>query len=663
VPGSILLDITTVIVLGIGAQWVAWRFRLPSILLLLVAGFVAGPVLEVLNPEALQGDWVFAFVSVSIGIILFEGGLSLRLSELREVGAAVRNLITVGVLVTWVLGATAAYYILGFSVSLSVLIGAILTVTGPTVVVPLLRHIRPKGRVGTIAKWEGITIDPVGAILAVLVLEALVLLHEPMTAVEHGGSVAHAFQEVARGLLLEVVVALGVGVAGFAILLVTLSRRLVPDFLRNPVTLMVVVAAFVLSNELQHESGLLTTTLMGIAMANQPYVSVQRIVEFKENLQVLLIGSLFIVLSARLELSALQYVNQEALLFLAILIIVVRPLSVFISAVGTQMKWEEQIFMSWLAPRGIVAAAVASLFAFELQDIFPQEVGALVPIVFLVIVGTVATYGLTAPPLARWLGLAEPNPEGLLFVGAERWVRVVACFVQDLGYHVHLIDSNPEHVESAREEGLQAQRANALSESVLDEVNLSGIGRLLITIPNDEVGSLAALHFSEIFDTTDIYQLAAHPDSRQAGEDEMPKHLRGRPLFGEHTSYETLAARIRSKDDLHLLRVAEDLPGEEKQDYYTREELQEYLPEGIRVIPLFIRRDGALEIVSEDAQFLLRPDDQLVALLQGSADRPSASPPEDVFETVSISELEHEEDETPNEGLSVPMPRNPFASS
>ena len=181
-PESILLDITTVVVLGIGAQWLAWRFRLPSILLLLLGGFLAGPVLGVLDPQALQGDWVFAFVSVSIGIILFEGGLSLRLPELQSVGSAVRNLITLGVLVTWGLGALAAHYILGFNVALSILTGAILTVTGPTVVVPLLRHVRPKGRVSTVAKWEGITIDPVGAILATFVLEVILLLNEPGSA-------------------------------------------------------------------------------------------------------------------------------------------------------------------------------------------------------------------------------------------------------------------------------------------------------------------------------------------------------------------------------------------------------------------------------------------------------------------------------------------------
>ena len=644
--------------LGIGAQWLAWRLRLPSILLLLVAGFVAGPVLGVLSPSALQGDWVFAFVSVSIGIILFEGGLSLRLSELREVGTAVRNLITVGVLVTWGLGGAAAYYVLDFSLSLSILIGAILTVTGPTVVVPLLRHVRPKGRVSTIAKWEGITIDPVGAILAVLVLEALVLVHEPATA-QHAGDLAHAAEAVARGLMLEIIVALGVGVAGFGALLLVLTRRLVPDFLRNPVTLMIVVAAFVLSNELQHESGLLTTTLMGIALANQPYVSVQRIVEFKENLQVLLIGSLFIVLSARLELSALQYINQDAFIFLAILILFVRPLSVLISGLGTKMEWKEQVFMSWMAPRGIVAAAVASLFAFELREVFPQEVEALVPIVFLVIVGTVAVYGLTAAPVARWLDLAEPDPQGLLFVGASPWVRTAAAFVQDLGHRVLLVDANPNHVQRAKDMDLKAKRANVLSESVLDELDLSGVGRLLITIPNDEVGSLTALHFSEIFDTTDIYQLAAHPDSRKHADDEMPKHLRGRPLFSEQTSFQMLEDVLGDGDaEVRLLRVADDLPSDEAQSYYTVDDIAERTPSDTRILPLFLRRDGSLIVVSEAMQFSMRPSDRLVAIVEGDLEPRGG-------ETVPLlrdgADMPGEVDEDSEETTAQPL--NPFSRS
>ena len=618
-PEAILLDITVVVLLGIGAQWLAWRFQLPSILLLLVVGFLAGPVLGVLNPQALQGDWLFAFVSLSIGIILFEGGLSLRLSELKTVGQAVLNLITVGVMLTWAGGAAAAHYILGFNVELAVLIGAILTVTGPTVVIPLLRHVRPKGRVSTIAKWEGITIDPVGAILAVLTLEALQLLNSPRD------SASHAAAEVAKGLGLEIFVALGVSVAATMLLVFILRRRMVPDFLRNPVTLMIVIVAFVISNVMQHESGLLTTTLMGIAVANQPYVSVQRIVEFKENLQVLLIGSLFVLLSARLELSALNYIDVDVLVFLGILVVLVRPLAVLLSTLGTNLAWEEKAFLAWMAPRGIVAAAVAALFAYQLRPVYPQAVDGMVPVIFAVIVGTVAIYGLTAAPLAQWLDLADPNPEGLLVVGAADWVRRVARHVQALGVSVTLIDSNPEHVHQAQEEGLTAQHANALSESVLDEVDLSGIGRLLIAIPNDEVASLTALHFSDVFDTTDIYQLAARSDSRHGDEGVMPKRLRGRPLFGEATSYESLEAHVERGDAVKVLKLADDF-SEEEQAFYSYDDLSTQYDD-YTVIPLFILRDASrLEVVSEMDQFRLKPTDRLVALVGPARSAGSSSP-------------------------------------
>ncbi len=611
-PETILLDITLVVLLGVGAQWLAWRFRLPSILLLLVVGFLAGPVLGILPPSALQGDWLFAFVSLSIGIILFEGGLNLRLSELRSVGSAVFSLITIGVLLTWGLVATAAYYILQFNVDLAVLLGAILTVTGPTVIVPLLRHVQPKGRVSTIAKWEGITIDPVGAILAVLTLETLLLLNDPREA---GADASHAVAEVAEGLGLEIFVALGVSVAATMLLVFILRKRSVPDFLRNPVTLMVVVVAFSIANTLQHESGLLTTTLMGIALANQPYVSVQRIVEFKENLQVLLIGSLFVLLSARLELSALNYIDLNVLVFLAILVVLVRPLAVLISTIGTKLEWEEKVFLSWMAPRGIVAAAVASLFAYQLRPVYPEAIDGMVPIVFAVIVGTVAIYGLTASPLAQWLDLANPNPDGLLFVGAAPWVRTVALRIQNLGFSVFLIDNNANRVAHAREEGLDARQANVLSKSVLDELDLSGIGRLLLTIPNDEVASLAALHFSEVFESTDIYQLASSPESRGGETDVMPQHLRGRPLFGENTHYQSLKTHLDRGDKVKVLKLAEDFSDEEQQEYYTYDDLETQYDE-YTIVPLFILSpDDSLEVVSEKSQFRLQPQDRLVALV------------------------------------------------
>lgn len=631
-PEAILLDITVVVLLGVGAQLLAWHLRLPSILLLLVVGFLTGPVLGILEPETLQGNWLFAFVSLSIGIILFEGGLSLRMSELREVGGSVFRLITLGVLITWGIGGAAAHYILGFSVDLSVLIGAILTVTGPTVVIPLLRHVQPKGRVSTIAKWEGITIDPVGAILAVLVLEALLLLNDPQGT---GASMTAAAKHVAVGLGLEIFVALGVSVAATLLLVFILRKRMVPDFLRNPVTLMIVIVAFVVSNILQHEAGLLTTTLMGIALANQSSVSVQRIINFKENLQVLLIGSLFVLLSARLELTALNYIDLNVLLFLGILVILVRPVAVLVSTAFSQLEWEEKVFLSWMAPRGIVAAAVASLFAYQLRPVYPAEVDGMVPIIFAVIVGTVAIYGLTAAPLAQWLNLADPNPDGILFIGATPWVRKVARKLQELEYSVALVDNNPNHVARAEKDGLKAHHANALSESVLDDIELSGMGHLLITIPNDEVASLVALHFSEVFETTDIYQLAAAPESRHGTEGVMPKHLRGRPLFGESTSYQSLEKHVDRGDELKVLRLADDFADEEQQEYYSHDDLSTHYDD-YTVVPLFILREGAtLEIVSEIDQFQLQPEDHLLALVGTGPDTRAGTSDDDSIEGVA----------------------------
>ena len=372
-----IVGIVLVLVLGIGAQWLAWRVRIPSILLLLIAGFVAGPVTGFLPYESLQGDWLFAFVSLAIGVILFEGGLSLRVSDLREIGRSVVGLITTGVLITWFLAGLAAHYILGFSVGLSIQIGAILTVTGPTVVIPLLRHVRPSGKVATIARWEGITIDPVGAILAVLVLEALLLISGAA-----GQTLSAALFAAMLGLFKVMFIGIGLSITGAAVIVLILHRRLVPDYLLNSASLTLVVAVFELSNVLQEESGLLTTTLMGIILANQKLVSVRRITEFKEDLQVLLIGSLFILLSARLNISALEYITLPAWIFLALIILAIRPIAVFVSLRKTSLNGKEKAFLSWLAPRGIVAAAVASLFAFRLEGVYPNQVGGLVPIVF-----------------------------------------------------------------------------------------------------------------------------------------------------------------------------------------------------------------------------------------------------------------------------------------
>jgi len=622
---TFLFGVALILILGVGAQWLAWQSRLPSIVLLLLAGFVAGPVLGLLDPAVVQGKWVNPFVSVSVGIILFEGGLNLRLSELREVGGPIRNLITVGVLGTWLLGSAAIYWIGSFGIELSLLTGAILVVTGPTVIVPLLRQIRPRGRIGAVAKWEGITIDPIGAILATLVLEVILLLHEPGAASPNAMTAA---LHVLKGLGLAVGASVVGGGGAAALLVAIFRRRLVPDFLRNPLTLTLVIAAFVGAEAVQHEAGLLTTTLMGVAMANQKYVPMQRILEFKENLQVLLLGVLFVVLSARLDLAAFEYVGLRTLALTAVLILFVRPLAVLASCVGTDLSWREQGFLAWLAPRGIVAAAIASLFAFDLQEIFPEAANALVPVVFIVIVATVTVYGLTIGPLASRLGLADPNPEGVLFVGAEEWVCKIAKPLHELGIPVQLVDTNPDHVERAHRYELPAERADVLSESTLEELNLSGIGRLLITIPNDEVASLAALHLSEIFESNDIFQLPAR-SHRRHGEADLPRHLRGHLLFGGETSCHEIRDWLDHDREVYVVNLDGPLSANTFQDCLWPE-----------AFPLFIVRGDQLLILSEEEPTRPQDGDQVVLIApQGSAqDSAPLSPIEDQTRQAPIGE-------------------------
>ncbi len=542
-----LIGLASVLFLGVGAQWLAWRLRLPSILLLLLLGFLAGPITNFLHPDEIFGEALFPIVSLSVAIILFEGGLTLRLSELPEVGRPMGLLISLGALITWAIAAASAHFILGMTWSLSVLLGAILIVTGPTVIGPLLRQIRPSGNVGTILKWEGILIDPVGAVLAVLVFE--VILEGEFGQGQAAGAIL--------GGVLETVVIGGVlSFVGAAILVIFLRRYWIPDFLQNAVSLMVALSLFALSNVLRPESGLLTVTLMGVLLANQKWVPVKHIVEFKENLQVLLIGGLFILLSSRLNLESLIDVGWQEFAFLAVLILIARPLSVFASTVGSNFGNRSRIFLSWMAPRGIVAASVASLFAFELSVHGVEGAEQLVSMTFLVIVVTVILYGLTAGPLARRLGLAEVNPQGVLVIGAQLVGREISKALRDLGFRVVLVDTNEGNIAASKAENLKVVYGNALTEDVIEEVDFAGIGRILAMTSNDEVNSLASLHFGEVFDRSKRFQLPI--EGKGETEEASSQHLRGRFLFDSDLNYKFLRNSLTNGWGIRAIPIESD---------------------------------------------------------------------------------------------------------
>ena len=525
----ILIQLASIVVLGIAAQWIAWRIKFPSILFLLLLGFLAGPVTGFLNPDKLMGELLLPVVSVSVALILFEGGLTLRLSELREVGGVVIALISVGAIITWAIAAAGAHFILKLDLRISILLGSILIVTGPTVIGPLLRHIKPVKRVGTILKWEGIMIDPVGAILAVLVFEAII-----------AGEVGEASSVVLIGLLKTIFLggAIGLGFAG--LLLLFLKRFWIPDILQESVAFILVITAFVLSNIFQPESGLFAATLMGLFLDNQKHVSIKHIIEFKENLRVIIISSIFILLAARLQISDFEFFNLSGIVFLGLLIFIARPLSVFISTLFSDLNWRERTFISWLAPRGIVAAAVSSVFALKLAETGIPGSESIVPITFIVIIVTVGIYGLTSPIIAKGLKVAQSDPQGVLFVGAHSWAREFAKILNENKIRVVLVDTNYSHISDARLEGLTAYQGSILSENLIDEIDLNGIGRMMALTSNDEANSLASLHLREEFESGELYQLP--PLGKKDGDKSefSAKHLRARFLFKDGMNFDKL---------------------------------------------------------------------------------------------------------------------------
>lgn len=530
-PVSTVFLLASIGVLSLFCQWLAWRVRMPAIVFLLAAGIACGPVLHYLNPEDVFGDLLFPMVSLAVAIILFEGSLTLRLSEIRGHGAMVRNLIPVGSVVTGIIGTLAAHWILDIAWEVALLFGAISVVTGPTVIAPLLRAVRPKARLANILQWEGIIIDPVGALLAVLVYEGIVSWGQ-------GNVFGHSLYIFST----TIVVGTALGSAAGYLNGQVLRKHWIPQYLHNAGTLSFMLGVYALSNEIAHESGLLTVTIMGIWMANMKQVEVESILEFKESLSVLLISALFIILAARIEFSAIADLGWGLAVVLAILMLVARPLSIFIAAIGTRLNWREKLFLSWIAPRGIVAAAVSALFAFQLENHGFVGGETLVPLVFMLIITTVTVQSLTARPVAKLLGVAEPPEFGFLIIGANTVARMIAAELTKHEVPVVLADTSWENVRLARMENLQVYFGNPVSEHAANQLDLTGIGNLLVISPYKHMNSLATYHYLDWFgDHNSVYSLAEGEQDQTARYQTAEKIQRTRGLF-DGVSYAKLAS-------------------------------------------------------------------------------------------------------------------------
>lgn len=521
---SLQIGLLLTCVLGVGflAQWVAWRVKLPAILFLLLAGIALGPVSGLIEPDRLLGDLLFPMVSLAVAVILFEGSLTLRFSELRGIGSAVRGLVSYGAVVAVLLLGAAAHYLAGLSWEIALLFGALACVTGPTVILPMLRTLRPNARIANALRWEGIVIDPLGALFAVLVFEAIL---------------SHREGHTLSVFVLTVGCGAGIGAVAAWALGFLLRRQLIPEYLQNYGTLATVLVAFSVSNAITNESGLLAVTVMGIALGNMRGVHIDDIIDFKENLTTLLVSSLFILLAARVPWPLPPGVLGAGIAILLVAQFVIRPITVALSTVGSSMTWRERALIAWVAPRGIVAASVSALFAIRLGEIGVPGANALVPLIFILIIGTVVLQSATARPLARWLKVADPDPNGVLIFGSDAVARAIAKALHDVEVRVLLADDEWDGVRRARMDGLATFYGNPASAHAERSLDLTGLGRLLAMSTHRERNSLACVHYRQEFGREKVYRLrnvAAQDHTRRSS---LAERLLAPPLFNDELTH------------------------------------------------------------------------------------------------------------------------------
>ncbi|MGB5645501.1 cation:proton antiporter [Muriicola sp.] len=583
-----MVELAGIIILGIIAQWVAWRLKLPAILPLILIGLLVGPISTLFteNGEKLiqpiwngekglfPGDGLYYFVSLAISIILFEGGLTLKRSEVSNVGPVITKLITVGTLVTFFGAGFAAHFIFDLNWQISFLFSSLIIVTGPTVITPILRNIPLKKDVSAILKWEGILIDPIGALAAVLVFEFI-------SVGEGQAYTKTALIEFGKILLFG-------STFGFTFahaLAFAIKKNFIPHYLLNVVSLSVVLLVFVESDIFAHESGLLAVVVMGMVMGNMNLPNLKELLYFKESLSVLLISILFILLAANINIADMELIyNWNTVILFAVIVFLIRPIGVFLSTRGSGLKVNEKIFIGWVGPRGIVAAGIASLFGSKLMA--KGEVGAeyITPLVFMIVLGTVLLNATTARIFAKWVGVFLERSEGILIIGASKASRIIANYLQANKRHVVVIDNNESNIEKCKNMGLEAITANIYSDNLTDNLELNDVGYLMALTGNSDINKYAIDKFRTQFGENGSFRLV--------NVDEMndPENNPKEGLFSHTDDFIKLTETVRKYPAIHEIELKD-------QKHY--EGLIEITKADDHIIPVFLKApDDELIIIS-----------------------------------------------------------------
>jgi NhaP-type Na+/H+ or K+/H+ antiporter len=584
-----MIELAGIIVLGIIAQWMAWRLKLPAILPLIIIGLLVGPFSTLYTVDGSKliepvwngssglfpGEMIYYIVSLSISIILFEGGLTLKRSELSNVGPVISKLITLGSVVTFFGAGIASHYIFGLSWPISFLFSSLIIVTGPTVITPILRNIPLRKEVSAVLKWEGILIDPIGALVAVLVYEFI--------SIEAGAGFTKTAL-IAFGEIILFGISFGFTFAhalGFAI-----KKKWIPHYLLNVVTLSMVLLVFVGSDIFAHESGLLAVVVMGMVLGNIDLPNIKELLYFKESLSVLLISFLFILLAANINLDDLLLVYNEktAMLFGAV-VILIRPLGVFLSSRGSSLKFNERFFISWVGPRGIVAAGIASLFGSKLVAAGEPGAEYITPLVFVVVLGTVLLNATTARIVAKWSKVYLDRSDGILIVGASKTSQLIAQYLQENERHVVIMDNNEINIRKAADRGLDAFKGNIFSDTITDNIELNDVGYLLAFTGNEEINDFALAKFKNNFGENGTFRLM-HADEK--GNDLSGKTDQLFSCEDDFASFEEVSFKYPKVNEVHF----------ETLDQYKK--LMEICSSDPDMAPIFIKDlDGTLHMLHQ----------------------------------------------------------------
>ena len=525
----VLLMLGAIGILGFFCQWLAWRSKLPAILFLLLCGILLGPTFHILDTDALFGDLLFPFVSLSVSIILFEGSLTLKRSELHDIGSTVRKMVSTGIFITATIVTLTVHYVVGLSWQLSALFGSIMVVTGPTVIMPMLRSARLNHKVARVLRWEGIIIDPVGALLAVLVFEFIVT-QQTSTELSH---VAVLFSStIAVGTLTGLFSAFFLGQL--------LRHHWIPEYLQNFASLAFVCGTFAVSETMMHESGLIAVTIMGIWLANMKGVNIRSILHFKENLTIVFVSVLFIILAARLDFKQIEHLGWGSLIVLLVMQFVARPAKVFFSTRGTSFSFKEKLILSWIGPRGIVAAAVSAVFALRLEQLGVPQAELIVPLTFCIIIGTVVMQGTTARPLAVWLKVTEPNTKAYMIVGGNPVALTIAKALKDVEIETIVCDNYWDNIAAARMAGLKTYYGNPISNHADVYLDTSQYGGVLGLSYFHERNMAAALRYREDFGVDNVFCLASSVADKNSEHAKVDRKYSGHTLFGKTITYSVL---------------------------------------------------------------------------------------------------------------------------